>query len=515
MVLEDHLRKKRRLIPPVLAKLGFSFSPYSWATQIVPELFWIGCLIQKLGPRVGVEIARQVGEAASRSCKSDPVPMFATLSSFSSLSYSEAESTRKQLSDDVLKQLDGALAPVMAIWPNNPIAFLELKPNSDAKSALDTIAPLLQSMYDRRSREATLAIATAPYLGLNQGKLHISREIWERRKTVFDDIERYPETKESQSAGGFFRAMAPMFLLPGETEGALKLDPWVDRFWTEIATLGACLGNFQDIPTLPEVTEGFEGFVTVFTHFAHEDLRLRQEAWALDLNAAEGQQVILALIARQATLAIEFFSSPGIWNPNIAPIILRAMADVHITIAWLLKDLASRARMYVSDGLGAIKLEIAHRRDEIAQNPEVKTDEHVAYTEHLQAWLESQQLEFLTEVNIGSWSGKSTRVMAEEAGCKNFYNFVYQPFSSAVHSYWSHVGRINLEYCQNPAHGFHLLPVIANLKSDTHWCKLAVEYFSKSLNALDEFLGKADLPYHAYAVAMDAFKKVETAEEGS
>ena len=144
MVLEDHLRKKRRLIPPVLAKLGFSFSPYSWATQIVPELFWIGCLIQKLGPRVGVEIARQVGEAASRSCKSDPVPMFATLSSFSSLSYSEAESTRKQLSDDVLKQLDGALAPVMAIWPNNPIAFLELKPNSDAKSALDTIAPLLQ-----------------------------------------------------------------------------------------------------------------------------------------------------------------------------------------------------------------------------------------------------------------------------------------------------------------------------------------------------------------------------------
>jgi len=31
--------------------------------------------------------------------------------------------------------------------------------------------------------------------------------------------------------------------------------------------------------------------------------------------------------------------------------------------------------------------------------------------------------------------------MAEEAGCIDFYNYVYSPFSGCVHSMWQHIGQ--------------------------------------------------------------------------
>ena len=48
-VLQDHKRKNKRLIPPLLAVMGDKHSPYSWARQLVPELIWIGMLQQGMG----------------------------------------------------------------------------------------------------------------------------------------------------------------------------------------------------------------------------------------------------------------------------------------------------------------------------------------------------------------------------------------------------------------------------------------------------------------------------------
>ncbi|MEL6120466.1 MAG: hypothetical protein AAFR49_12405 [Pseudomonadota bacterium] len=109
-----------------------------------------------------------------------------------------------------------------------------------------------------------------------------------------------------------------------------------------------------------------------------------------------------------------------------------------------------------------------------------------------------------TEVNIGSWSGKNTRVMAQEAGCVDFYNYVFQPFSAAVHSHWSHVGRMNVEYCQNPSHNYHFLPVIHSFEPDPHWCRMAGKYFAKSLGSFDDFIGKPELPVRSYSVIDEA-----------
>lgn len=504
MVLKDHVRRRRRLVPPLLATMGQNYSPYSWATQLVPEFFWLAMLIHQFGMQDGVEAAQVLGKVASETSTKNPKPLFAKLSSFSELRPEEQEEVKQRLPPQVLSKIRTGLAPVSAIWPDFPLAFLDIQSAKASSAALDEISGILEALYDRRGREATLAVTTAAYLGLNQGRIILTAEMANKAEDALRDIEKYPSTDESRAAGAFFRAMAPMFLLGDDGESDQKLSAWAASFWDSISDLGGCLGKYQELPELPEVTEGIEGFITAYRHFANRDVRARQQAWKIDLGDVEEQQVLLALLARQATLAIEIVSAPSIWNPNTAPVLLRAMADVHITLVWLLGDPKSRVPMYVSDGLGAVKLEIAHREEEIKRNPGAATDEHNAYTEYLKNWLESQRLEFLVEVNLGSWSGKNTRVMAEESGCLDFYNYVFQPFSSAVHSYWSHVGRINVEYCQNPSHNFHFLPVLPSLEPDTHWCMLAAKYFRKTLSAFDEALQLGELPCESYLVVEDA-----------
>lgn len=508
MVLEDHIRKKRRLIPPLRAAMGDSYSPFSWSLQIVPELFWMTLLINKLGPVRGVEVARQLGNAAAQVSKKDPKPLFATVTSFSELSEDEQRDLLGVIDEEALSEFRAVLGSLSVIWPENPFSFIKLQSDDELQAVIDHLSPTLEEMYNRHSRAATLAISTAVYLGFDQDKISVTKEIFDNNATAFTDIEEYPVTEASQKAGSFFRAMAPMLLLVKEE--AADIPNWVDAFWNGLSAIGGCSGDYQDIPELPDVTEGIEGFITAFTHFVHYDFRAREGAWELDLGKPQERQVILALLARQATLAVEIVSNPGIWNSNSAPIMLRAMADVHITLVWLIQNPGERVPLYVQDGLGSIKLEIAHRKEELEKAGVKGADQQKLYLDHLEMWLESQQMEFLTEVNLGSWSGKNTRVMAQEAGCLDFYNYVFQPFSSAVHSYWSHVGRVNIEYCKNPAHNFHFLPFIPSFQPDTHWCRMAGKYLAKTFSSFDEFVGKPELPVRSYSVIHDAL-----AEPGS
>lgn len=508
MVLEDHIRRKRRLIPPVRAAMGDSYSSFSWSLQIVPELFWMTLLINELGPVRGVKVARQLGNAAAQVSKKDPKPLFATVTSFSELSEDEQRDVLAAIDEEVLSDFRAVLGSMSVVWPENPFSFIELQSDDELQTVINHLSPTLEEMYNRHSRAATLAISTAVYLGFDQDKIRVTKEVFDKNATAFTDIQDYPATEASKKAGSFFRAMAPMLLIA--KEDAADIPNWVETFWNGLSAIGGCSGDYQDIPELPDITEGIEGFITAFTHFAHYDFRAREGAWELDLGKPQERQVILALLARQTTLAVEIVSNPGIWNSNTAPIILRAMADVHITLVWLIQNPAERVPLYVQDGLGTIKLEIAHRKEEIEKVGVQDADQQKEYVEHLENWLDSQQLEFLTEVNLGSWSGKNTRVMAQEAGCLDFYNYVFQPFSSAVHSYWSHVGRINIEYCKNPAHNFHLLPVMRSFQPDTHWCRMAGKYLAKTLRSFDEFVGKPELPIKSYSVIHDAL-----AEPGS
>jgi hypothetical protein len=236
-----------------------------------------------------------------------------------------------------------------------------------------------------------------------------------------------------------------------------------------------------------------EELIRCFIKQARLELKERWERWTIDLSQNEIHEVVGALLARQVTLSRQMAENPPIWNGHIAPIILRAMADVYISLAWVLKDPLERSRKFVLYGLGQAKLQLEHRKAQIGDRD--PTPEEKMLIEASEAWINSQRFTFLTEVNVGSWSGIPTRQMAEEADCIDFYNYVYNPSSACTHSMWHHIAQYNLRQCANPLHQYHQVPEDPEFPMDSYSLYLSAKYLQKTFSAFDRKFGiKVDVP---------------------
>ena len=132
-----------------------------------------------------------------------------------------------------------------------------------------------------------------------------------------------------------------------------------------------------------------------------------------------------------------------------------------------------------------------------------------------EAWINSQRFAFLTEVNLGSWSGLSTREMADQAGCLDFYNYVYTPFSACTHSVWHHIARYNLMQCSNPLHQYHRIPQALEQDVDPHYLYLAAKYLQKAFAMFDETTGFDFQGSSAFEQLCDALEQLSHTDEGS
>ena len=218
-----------------------------------------------------------------------------------------------------------------------------------------------------------------------------------------------------------------------------------------------------------EIWPVIENFCTDVDH----ELKARLEAWPTDFAHIQVHEVIGGMLARQATLAKDLARAPTLWTGHSAPILLRAMADAHINISWLLLDPVDRCRKFVLFGLGQAKLELEHRRAQIgARDP---TPQEAAMLEACERWIDEQRIDALLDVDLGKWSSLSVRQMAEEADCIDYYNYVYTPFSACVHSMWHHIARYDLRKCGNPLHRYHRRPTSEASRPDIHYLTLAAK----------------------------------------
>jgi len=229
----------------------------------------------------------------------------------------------------------------------------------------------------------------------------------------------------------------------------------------------------------------FEGLFHAIEAKARQELRLRCEAYTPDFLMPEVFNVLTALLARQATLMIELASAPQLWNWHAAPLFLRAMTDVHITLSWILLDPKTRARQYIDYGLGQAVLELEHRKKQLETAQEHSKEDLNRMIRAHESWINMQRWSFLVEVNVGAWSGKNTREMAEESGILEFYNYVYTPFSQCAHSTWYHVGRFNSAPSESPLTRQLWTPRIVEA-TDVWTLSLAAKYLDKSFNTFDE-----------------------------
>lgn len=133
----------------------------------------------------------------------------------------------------------------------------------------------------------------------------------------------------------------------------------------------------------------------------------RWKLFNLDLSCIEFFEVVGGLLTRQANLTIQFAKNPDIWNPHIAPLVLRTQIDTYITLAWILESNSlERSQNYILYGLGQEKLQIEHLQSILDER---RSEEEITirvFIELRKKWLNDQLFDFLTEVDVGNWSGE-------------------------------------------------------------------------------------------------------------
>lgn len=241
-----------------------------------------------------------------------------------------------------------------------------------------------------------------------------------------------------------------------------------------------------------------------------QDITARSEVYPVDLFSPELNEAVCSLIARIGTLASQLLRSPNTWNQHSAPLFHRAMSDAHITLAYILEsNSAERAREYIRYGLGQEKLAIAHLEAKLDEDGEDKNLRLMIDVRR--EWLVSQRYEQITEVNLGSHTGKSTRQMAELSGNLDLYNYNFTIFSACVHSTWQHVGRYNAVKCTNPLHGGHFVGVMGETDDGFHDPHLALRNLREVLELVDEFM-KVELPIESWRALQKLLKVSGEAE---
>jgi hypothetical protein len=125
--------------------------------------------------------------------------------------------------------------------------------------------------------------------------------------------------------------------------------------------------------------------VEQFVSRAREEFESRLAQWPTDLSREEAHEVLGALLARQVTLACEMAICPSIWNGHTAPLLLRAMADVYVSLAWVIQDPVTWSRQFIHYGLGQAKLQLEHRKAELKARP-AESAEQEELVEVLEAW---------------------------------------------------------------------------------------------------------------------------------
>ncbi len=198
-----------------------------------------------------------------------------------------------------------------------------------------------------------------------------------------------------------------------------------------------------------------------------------------DYSLRDEYQVVFGLLSRHVTLTTRFIKAYSFWNNDMAPIIMRCLADNLINMKWIIGDISTRSDRFIKYGLGQEKLNIEHRKAQLLK------DGYDPYSDPLiqaqERWLSTFRFPMLTDVDLGSWSGRSVRQMAIEADCLDFYNYVYMPFSCAIHSQWNHIVKFNMRESDNPLHSSLLYPVIDDPTLDTYYLILSAKYWDRAL----------------------------------
>ncbi len=494
-MFKGHKKSGKKFIPIISDKI----QRIDFVEYILPEIIWIGFVLEFHGEQVGIELASSLIEISNREASADPKPDFSLISAHRFLTVEEKGRIRDRLNQDgKLLNLTTGLGSFIRCYPEaNPLAYLYVEEaieaaftDQDILFARNVVSPRL----NRWSKKGNEMQAVVLYGEAITGRLHYPSDMPAPcLDAIFDDFD----SPEGQRAASHSRTMTTMlYSFHRDRLGTT----WAEYFWNQGVKIDPIKSHIE---IEKWATEGnpLQRFYQDFSTMASMLVKEISEKLILHPLSEEEHTVINGLLARQATLAIGVAENIDVWNWHIGPLYLRAMTDCYITLAWILGDTLERSRLYILYGLGREKLWMEHYKEILSEIEDpVEKETYKQMLAASKAWVDSQSFLFFVTVDYGNWSGKTIRQMAEEAGCLDLYNFAYQPYSFSAHSTWNHIGKFNAIPSISPLHKNMRLPNIPAYGGEPSIVSNAAKYLEKSARAvMDSYsLALETPPPHAW-----------------
>ena len=138
---------------------------------------------------------------------------------------------------------------------------------------------------------------------------------------------------------------------------------------------------------------------------------------------------------------------------------LRVLSETLIVLTWMSKAAPGIYERYQNYGRGKAKLLQRHLESVAATFPEGPPEYVERALQHFEKKLGGEWGQEFQEVSLDTtFSGRSVRDMAREAGLEDEYRYMYQSASGAAHGEWWAIEDYSMQRCLNPLHRFHLIP---------------------------------------------------------
>jgi len=429
-----------------------------WDRDLVPEHLWIAAL----AARYGIEVAHQPFNRLLEALEdvwphkdSTPIGLVSDFGEIPNEARQRFVGCHRHLIFETLVQ---PLGGILALYPNSPASWLIEEHSSGPSRPLDTESELL-GLRD-------LVVSLLPGKHGIVGRLRVfpfsrlvnHRRVSIRSKETLQAMARYPHKCTPDERDLVESTSRHAVNAHYTTTRNLQSRDWPKQFWRRNYELAPCKpAILPPHGTRPASAEEFPALMAALESngkAARAYLDLLGRKVPCDLYEPARDEILFGLIARVIRLFVLMMEEPCLWARDTSGIILRCLADTAITFIFLIKCGGEEDfKRFLDYGKGQEKLLMLHLRENYPEDHTLEGRTADAIYSNLGGLLTEQ-----LNVELGSWSKKDTRKLAQRAGLERLYRLVFSPTSADVHGSWLSLKHSNLAYCMEPLHRFHRLP---------------------------------------------------------
>jgi len=431
-----------------------------WLRDVLPEYLWIAALADDFGLD-RFHLAYNEFMDALDTHWSHKFAALGLISDFGLVPESERTTFIERNRALVDQFFNRPIGRILSLYPAGPANWLVRREFLEAEGPLD---PFVELGKLRR-----LVLRLVPGKDRFCGRIRALplRQLLKHRQVAFSSeisitklLPLYPTgitDDEQYKVEALVRSMLNGLISRREVPDLLA---WPKYFWRH---------NYDLLPCRPELRE-LVGAVTVSSsdglrladllqqnaRAALEYLDLLRNRLRPDLYDPRRDEVLFGLFARVTRLYVLMADDPFLWARDVSGVMLRPLVETAITLSYLAKaGTAEDFQRFIEYGEGQQKLLMLHLQDNYPKGRSLDGLSSEELGRDFEVWPE------VLDIELGHWSGKDARWLAQKAGLEEFYRLVFTPASSDLHGSWLSLKSSNLVRCAEPLHRWHRLPTYA------------------------------------------------------